>query len=454
MKTKALLVLIAGVAALAAHAQEFKCEDNYKALQQSVKVKAYGDAAPVLAGLRKNCPKYNVSLYTTGEKVLKYQEAKAEAKDKKAYLDDIFALYNEQEKYFPGSGAVPKKVMLLHDKKLLTDDDALKMLDGAFATHKGSFTDYNALERYFNLYLAQYAKGDKGITQEEFIQKFSTMAGQAAYAKNQAEEKRAALLKKQETTMLEDEEKQFLADAPITISAFDAVTDNMVKQSAKYFNCDKLEAFYAAQYDKNKADTSWLAGMVTVLSASKCNTSATLYAGAKELFAQKPSKEGALVLGNLSLKKTNKVEAVSYFEKAAGFAADSLQKADIYFTLASTMRNGDKAASKNYVLKAAALNPKSGKPYLQLAEMYVSAASDKNCPMDDFDKKAVYWLAIETVKKAEQAEPKYKTTVAGLLKRYEAKVPTKADVKAAGKRKGDVIAFGCWINESVTVPKL
>jgi len=455
MKIKALLVLIAGFVVLCGQAQEFKCEDNYKALVQSVKAKAYADAAPILAGLRKSCPRYDVKLYVLGETVLKYQmETTRPEKEKKAFTDDLFALYNEQEKNFPGSGGVPKKVLLLHEKKLLTDDEAFKMLDGAFASHSTSFTDYNALELYFNLYLAQYAKGDKGITQDQFIQKFSDIAGQAAYAKAQAEEKRAALIKKQETETLEDDEKQFLADAPLTISAFTAVSDNMVKQSSKYFTCDKLEAFYSAQYDKKKADNAWLTGMVTVLSNTKCTSSPTLYNGAKELYAQKPAKELAMLLGNLSLRKINKSEALGYFEKAAGFAADSLEKADVYLTLATTMRNGDKAAAKNYALKAAQLNPKSGKPYLQLAEMYVSAASDKNCPMDDFEKKALYWLAMETVKKAEVAEPKYKPTVAGLLKRYQPLAPTKADAKAAKKSKGDVVTFGCWINETVTVPKL
>ena len=44
MKTKALLVLVAGLMALAVSAQEFKCEDNFKALAASVKAQDY--AAP------------------------------------------------------------------------------------------------------------------------------------------------------------------------------------------------------------------------------------------------------------------------------------------------------------------------------------------------------------------------------------------------------------------------
>jgi tetratricopeptide (TPR) repeat protein len=454
MKTKALIVLIAGVLALSANAQDFKCEDNYKVLEQKVKEQAYDEAVALLPGLRKSCPKYTIKLYTLGETVLKYKmETTRPEKEKKVFSDDLFALYNEQEKNFPGTGGVLKKALLLHQKKLVTNDDAFKMLDASFASHKASFTDYNVLELYFNLYLERYTKGDKGITQEQFIQKVSDIAGQVAYAKSQWEDKRAALLKKKETLMLEDDEAQFLTEAPLSISAFEAVSDNVVKQSSKHFTCDKLEAFYSAQYDKNKADSAWLMGMVTVLSATKCTASATLYTGAQELYKQKPSAQWALALGNLALKKDKKA-AAAYYEEAATLEPDTLKKADIYLTVFNAYRNSDKAAAKKYAVKSAEFNPKNGKAYLQLAEMYAAAAVQKDCQLSDFDKKAVYWLAIATAKKAEVAEPKYKSTVESLVKRYETKVPTKQDLKTANKSKGDTITFGCWINESITVPKL
>ncbi len=64
-----------------------------------------------------------------------------------------------------------KKALLLKEKGLAKDDVVFTLLDGAFATHKTSFTDYNVLELYFNLYLDRYKTGEKNITQDDFIAK-------------------------------------------------------------------------------------------------------------------------------------------------------------------------------------------------------------------------------------------------------------------------------------------
>jgi hypothetical protein len=451
MKTRAFLVAVTGFMAVAVSAQEFKCEDNFKALGASVQSQDYATATTILAGLRKSCPRYDVAQYTLGETVLRYDmETAGTEADEKLYTTDLLAFYDEWERNFPGKGGVQKKALLLKEKSLVKDDEVFKILDGAFATSKTSFTSYEALELYYNLYLERYKAGDKGITQDDFIQKFGDMAGQANYAKSQLEQYRQQLLAKKETQPLEEKELEFLKYAPQNISAFEAVSDNMIIQSANLVDCNKLDAYYTGLYEKNKADKNWLLGMVTVLSGAKCTKSEVLYKGAEELYQAQPSLTTAMLLGDLSLRKDTKQAAV-YFEKALAFEADSTGKSKIYLILANTVRNSDKAATKSYLLKAAAYNPKDGSPYIQLAEMYASA---QGCQLSGFEKKAVNWLAIDTAKKAGAIEAKYKTTVANLLKRYEKNAPNKDDLKAAKKGKGDTVTFGCWINETVTVPKI
>ncbi|RYD92606.1 MAG: hypothetical protein EOP54_20535, partial [Sphingobacteriales bacterium] len=72
MKTKALIVLVTGLMAMAVSAQEFKCGENFKWLEESVKAKDYDKAASLLESTREKCPKYDVKLYTLGETVLQY----------------------------------------------------------------------------------------------------------------------------------------------------------------------------------------------------------------------------------------------------------------------------------------------------------------------------------------------------------------------------------------------
>lgn len=455
MKTKqALLTAFAVLLSLTATAQDFKCDDNFKVLEEKIAAQDYDAAATALPDLKKECPKYSEELYAYAEKVLVYQMDRArEKKQEERIINDLISWYDAQEKYFPNKGAAVKKAVLLHKNELANDEAVFKILDAALVKGSESFTDYNAIELYFNLYLKQYESGKMGITQPQFIEKYNDIAGQAAFAQNTIDAKADALAAKQEAETLEEKDKIFLKEAPVQLSALDAVMDNMRIQASKYFNCDALEVFYAAGFDKNKEKTSWLEGMVLVLNENKCQKSEVLYNGALALHKLKPSYKSAYLMGNLSLRQNKKQDAIQYFNQAADLQAGPVKKSETYNTIASVFRNMDKAEAKKYALKAIEANPQSGKPYLFLAELYTSAGGE--CGLSSFDKKALVWLAMSTAQKAAVAEPKYKTTVASLLeKTYSKSLPTAADVKAAGKKKGDTITYGCWINETVTIPKM
>ncbi|TRW26475.1 hypothetical protein FMM05_03590 [Flavobacterium zepuense] len=455
MKTKqALLLLCAGFITLTATAQDFKCADSFKALESKVTSQAYDDALAILPALRKSCPKYSDKLYFYGEAVLIYKSESAQTpEDEKVFNQELVNLYTEQERNFPGTGGDEKKALLLFNKKMAKDDEVYKILDNAFTSKKEGFTDFNAIELYFNLFLKQYDGGKGAVTQEQFIQKYSDIAAQAAYAKSRLLDKIAALTKKQDTEELAFDEKIFMKQAKSEQNSLDSVSESIALQAAKYFDCTKLDAYYSAGYEKNKANIAWLEAMVTALNENKCYKSATLFDGALALHKNKATYKSAYLLGNLSLRKGDKKGAIDYFNQAVDLQPDPIKKSETYSTIATAFRNDDKAEAKKYALKAAEANPKSGKPYLFLAELYASASMAKDCNLSNFDKKALAWLSIATAKKAEVAEPRYKTTVAALIDRnFNKKLPTAAEIKAAGKKKGDTITFGCWVNETITIP--
>ncbi len=466
MKIKqALIVFFAGIACVTAHAQAkgkvtakakvpaFKCDPAFKALEEKIEANNFIDAAPLLPDLLKNCPKYDANLYVYGETALKDNEAKSrDEAEKKVLIQELIALYDSWEKNYPNSGAVVKKALLLHNNNLAKDGEVFKLLDAAFVAAPQNFTDYNAVELYFSLYLKEYEAG-KGITQDQFVQRFGDIVAQVAVVKNTIADKRVALHKKREDTQaLNAEETLYLYETRTTDKTFDAVVDNAFRASSKYFSCEKLEGYYTSGFEKNKENAAWLQSMVNVLTLSKCNRSNALYNGALALHKLRPDYDSAFQLGYLSQKRGAAADAISYYDQAAALQPDMLLRATIYNDIAALYRITDKGKAKEYALKSAQANPKSGKPYLFIAGLYASVPKD--CNLSDFDAKALKLLAIETLKKAEAAEPKYKPTVAALTEEYSNGLPTKKEGKASKKGKGDVINYGCWINESVTLPKL
>jgi len=454
MKIKqALLLFFAGITALTAQAQTFKCEAGFKALEEKMKAKSYDDAVPLLPALIKNCPKYNAELYAYGETAIlnKLLYTRVE-KDKKTLAQDLITLYDAQEKNFPNTGAAVKKAMLLNDKKLGTDAEVYTLLNKAFETAPTTFKDYNSLQLYFAQYLKAYETGTTGITHEQFIARFGDVVAQVAAVKSAVAEKRAAINAKLQSEAITPEEKQYLTTTATTERTLDAVATNMTKASSKYLNCEKLEQYYAANFEKNRSNAGWLQGMVSVMYINKCYKSDVLFNGATTLNTLKPGYEGANRLGYLSQKRNALPEAIKYYDQAAELQQDPELKANLYNDIASLYRISDKAQAKKYIEKSAAANPKSGKPYLMLASLYTSVS--KECNLTDFENKTLYFLAIEALKKAEAADVTTKATVAKLTQDYTKNLPDKKDAKAAKKGKGDVVTYGCWINERVTLPKL
>jgi tetratricopeptide (TPR) repeat protein len=236
------------------------------------------------------------------------------------------------------------------------------------------------------------------------------------------------------------------------MDSFTAVEENADILARRHFNCDKLEAFYSANFEANKTSAKWLENAVNTLYKTRCGNSATLQKSVIAWHEVAPNPRSAMYMGLMAQRKNNITDAVKYFDQAAKLETMADKKAEMYYNAATLLRQSDKSMAKDYAMKAAQLNTKSGRPYVFLAEMYSTAG--KECQMTDLERKALVWLAAETLKKAELAEPKYKATADAMMVNLNKKAPVKADLKAAGKKSGQKITYGCWINETITIPNL
>ncbi len=451
---KTLLAFFISVLGLTVAAQAPKCEDSFKVFEGRYLAKNFNDAYAVMADLRVKCPKVSENLYAYGEQILIYKiEVATLPEEKKPFIEDLIALYNEQSANYPLSGAEVKKAQLQFDNKLITGEAAYKAFDAAFNKNRQSFINYNSLLTYFNLFFEQY-KGGKGITDDQYFEKYGDISSQVSLAKVKIAEQRDAILKKQETNMISDVKRQFIADAEPNLDALENVAEIIRRQSEDYISCEKLEAFYSKGYESHKADAVWLESVVDALYGKKCFRSPLLQKGAVAIHLIKPTKETAYRLGMIYIKKGAKKEGIKYFEQAADLEPDPLKKAKVFYDIATAAQNTEKAIAKQYLLKTVELNPKKGDAYLLLAELYTSVSANDECKLTDFDRKVINFLAIDTAKKAGIADANLKSSADLIIKRYSKNLPDKAEAKAMGKKKGDTVAFGCWINETVTLPSL
>lgn len=398
-----------------------KCKELQRAVDSLVLKNEYDKAYSSWSGLRKTCATFSDRVYTSGADLLRIRIDQAAAEDKEANVKELLKLYDDFAKNIPSTTepVLMRKALLLEQYKLGTNAEIYELLDRAFAKNPDRFTDHKAIFLYLQLYVEKYKAGDKTITSSKILRKRDDL-----------------------TAHLER-----LSSKPQDNARTTQALQQVVKDIA---SCENLDAYYSESYEKRKTDTLWVAVALQSLSDSYCRESKMFMELTNYQQQVKPTAQSAYNLGSAAYQKAKFDEAAKYFIQSAELATDPQQKADTYFTLATTVYAlSDKAKQKEYLDKAIEVKSDYSKAYVQLAQMYGAAGAD--CGKNAFEKKALNWLAAQTLRKAMSVD-KSKGGLEKLVRKYEEKAPSDKEIKDA-RMGGMTIYYDCWIRNSVVVPK-
>ncbi|MEO5777884.1 MAG: hypothetical protein ABIQ27_13350 [Flavobacterium sp.] len=403
------------------NAQKFDCASKITEYQELFKAKKIAESYNPWSDVRKNCPKETESVYTDGIEILQYKvDNAASAEDKEKLVRDLLKLYDQYNKNYPLTTPdfEVNKAMTLVANKIDAKEEIFNLLDSGFAKGSKNVTDANAIFTYFSMYCLKFNSGDKKITANSVLEKYTlvnTLLIQLQAAKPEKKEYKTA----------------------------QRAINGMIKDVA---TCENLDAFYTKNYPDNQENADWITSALISLSG-KCSTKSIFLTMAEKLYSVKATAQSAnfMALGNLNQRKFP--EAIKFYTESAELQTNPTEKAKIYYTLATGLLANDLPKSKESLNKALASDPKMGKAYLFLAQLYANSAND--CGKTDFEKKAVYYLAIQTAQKAGVVEPRLKPTSDKAAKDFGAKSLT-ADEISKAKMNGKSLTIGCWINETIT----
>ncbi|NUY82511.1 hypothetical protein HUK80_16520 [Flavobacterium sp. MAH-1] len=420
-----LIVLFSCFTTVAQDKPEAECRHSLAIVDSIFSKGDFYKAYDLWTGVRKKCPTLNEKIYTLGAELLKIKADRAKVEEKEPIVKELLALYDDYNKYFPNN-PVPVnmyKAVIMNRYKVGSKADIYSLLDRAYSKNPTTFENLEAIELYMKLYFEKYKSGDKTITANHILKRRDDLVGH--------------LEKLSEKT-------------PANKMANDRMIDAIEVTVKEVATCDNLDAYYGEVFEKRKTDTLWLQVALKGLSSNHCRTSKLYDQITQAQQNIKPTAQSAYNLGVAAYQKADFANAAKYFVQSAELEKNPNDKANTYFTLASTVYIGrDKAKVKEYAMKALEVKPDFSKSYILLAQQYGDAGSD--CAKTDFEKKALNWLAAETLKKAVQVD-KNKGGLDKLIRKYQEKAPTEKEIKDA-KMSGKTISYGCWINESVIVPK-
>jgi tetratricopeptide (TPR) repeat protein len=405
-------------------AQKFECESKTLTYQELYKAKKIVESFEIWSEVKKNCPKESEIIYNDGFPILQFKIDNAGSEEEKiAFVRDKMKLYDQYNKNFPFTTAdfEVNKAMILYDNKIDAKDEIFNLLNSGFSNASKSVTNANAIYLYFSLCYEKHKQGNKDFPSDLVIEKYMLVN---------------LMLTQLQVTNSQKFQEYKTAQQGINALAKDIAT------------CDNLATYYEKNFPSNNDNTDWISTGLNCLSG-KCSANPIFATMAEKLYSIKVTPQSAYYMALSSTKQKKFTEAIQFYNESAQLDPNPLEKANLYYTLASGLVSVDKSKSKEYLNKALTFDPKMGKAYLFLAQIYSSSAEE--CGKTDFEKKAIFFLAIQTVNKASYVDSNLKATADKMAEYYVPKSLNQDDIKKA-KMNGKSLYIGCWINENITFP--
>ena len=436
------------------------CMQDLSIFAEYVKVKNYISAIEPWTRVRKNCPDINVAIYTYGERIIKDKLKNGTPEEIEASKNELIKLYDEWVQYFPKNrnkstvgDVIGKKAQALLDYKMTDLKEVYETFDDAFTKDYKGFTNPKFLYNYFKTLYDRYKNGDSEVSMEMIINKYEEVSEKFDIETIELAKKLDIILKKEDTgDPLTSREQRRKRIYNINSKAIGTFLSNLDAIIVKEITCENLIPLYKRNFEEFKSDTIWLKRAASRMDSKECADDPFFVTLVEALHTLDPSADSAYYLGLLNDKSGNSKQALSYYEESISLETDTYRKAKILLKIANKFKtSGRKSKARNYANKALSFQPSMGRAYLLIANMYADSANA--CGDSQFDKRAVYWLAADLAQKAGRVDNSLSKIAKKTVESYIGRAPSKTDIFTEGN-EGTVIKFNCWINRSVSVPKL
>ena len=423
-----------------------------------VKSKNYDAAYTPWMELRKRNPRFNKAIFIYGERILKDKIKKSSGEEKVNFINDMLALWEERAHYFaavtPKGTYMAKACQLRYDNRQELGINKVQLhtdFSEAYNSDPQTFTNPKSLYTYFSLVVDMYDAGN--LLAQELFNSYEVVSEKVENeVKNYTNKRNAFLNEEGATKELSRTDESRLKSYNSYLKAYEQISSSIDVKLGSRANCENLIALYRRDFQTFKNDGLWLQRAMNRMYAKGCNEDPLFVKIVEQKNNIEPNADTSFYLGLLKEKSAKTDEALVFYNQAVNLETDEFAKSKILFKIATNFKKkGRYAQARTYYKKTLNFNPSMGRSYLAIAAMYAKSAN--NCGMDNFSKRAVYWLAAREAAKASRVDPNMKKNAAKSIANFKAKAPQKSEIFSSG-RAGETINIGCWIQRSVTVPNL
>jgi len=371
-----------------------------------------------------NCPRGTQNSYIDGTRIMAYlidQADSEELRDK--YIDTLMMVYDQRIEYFGREGFVLGR----------------KGVD--LFTYRPEDTEqiYNDLKRSVELegnnsappILVYYMRSAINMAREG---KADSTVIFDAYEISSA---------------IIDHNIKKLQDRSAEKGNWEIVQNNLELLLEPFATCTDLVAIYGKKFKETPDDLELLKKITGLLDAKRCQADPLYFETTKKLYELEPSPESAYLIGKMLFSEGKYGEAIEYLKDAERMEEQTAvqQSYKIISEAYRILRNYP--AARSFALKAAALDPTDGEPYLMIGDMYAETAGD--CGDNDLTSRAAYWAAVDKYIRARQVDPDIAEIANKRITAYSVYFPSMETIFFYTLREGDSYTVQCWINEETRV---
>jgi len=371
-----------------------------------------------------NCPKGTQNTYIDGVKVVTYLvESTQDPALKDKYVDTLMMVYDQRIQYFGKEGYVlGRKGVDLFTYRPQDVENIYKALKRSVEL-EGDNTAGPVLVYYMNaaVNMAKSGKSDSTII-------FDTYDVATQIIDNN--------IKKNEEN---PEEK----------SNWMTIQGNIELILEPFATCPDLITIYRKKFNENPNDIVLLKKITTLLDDKNCHDDPFYFETTKRLYELEPTPASAYLIGKMLLSENKYAESIDYLKEAEKLEDQKyVEKSYLYIAQAYQALNNF-PASRTYALKAIAINPANGEPYMMIGDLY--AMSAKDCGNNDLTSRVAYWAAVDKYIKAKQVDAKVAEEADRRIASYSAYFPPIATIFFYTLKEGDTYRVECWINEDTRI---
>jgi tetratricopeptide repeat protein len=399
------------------------------------KSEAISDALKYWRYVLDNCPKATENLYVDGVKMISYKIKKEKDETvKQGLIDTLMLLYDMRIHYFP-----------IHYK---TGDSQVGQILGRkgvdfykLSPSKNYLITYEILGKSIELD-KEKAKGPVYIY---YFRAITKMAQKGDTDTTSVVDAYDMISDYVDANILRFEK----AGNTKKVEEYTNIKGNIENTFEPFANCNDLVRIYQKKYDATPENIDLLKKITKLLDKKNCIDSKLYFNTTVGLYKLEPSPESAYLIGKMLLKDGKYTEAVPYLEEAIKMENETRAYKALIFLAEDFMSLKQFSKARTMARKAAKLNPKVGKPYAIIGDLY--AASAKDCGNDELTRKVAYWAAVDKYKRARLIEPDMAESMNKRVSSYQKYFPATELLFFHNLNEGDNYTVECWINEVTTV---